>query len=196
MQHNVTSARSLDSITPNVDALRATRRALRRDGARATRRSCPARAEAAVADLKSDKRVAQVIQTGEALASAVVEAVQERVGKAATTAASTAAGASAFVRSQRSQARTGPSRPPRTRLGRDQARDREAGDHQDRAGRRRPPRPAAKKTTAAKKTAAKATAAKTAAAKKTAPAKAAAAKKTAPAKKATAAKKAAAAPVA
>ncbi len=54
------------------------------------------RAESAIADLKSDPRLAQVIQTGEALATAVVGAVQERVGQAA----SSAAGASAFVRSQ------------------------------------------------------------------------------------------------
>ena len=54
------------------------------------------RAEAVVADLKSDPRLAQVIQTGEALATAVVGAVQERVGQASAT----AAGASAFVKSQ------------------------------------------------------------------------------------------------
>ena len=58
------------------------------------------RAESAISDLKSDPRLAQVIQTGEALATAVVGAVQERVGQAASTAASSAAGASAFVRSQ------------------------------------------------------------------------------------------------
>jgi hypothetical protein len=58
------------------------------------------RAESAMADLKSDPRLAQVIQTGEALATAVVSAVQERVGQAASSAASSAAGASAFVRSQ------------------------------------------------------------------------------------------------
>ena len=58
------------------------------------------RAESAIADLKTDPRLAQVIQTGEALATAVVGAVQERVGHAASTAASSAAGASAFVRSQ------------------------------------------------------------------------------------------------
>jgi len=96
LQHNVNSARSLDSITPNVDALRAAVEPLVATALAYTAK-LSGRAESAVADLKTDKRIAQVLQTGEALATAVAEAVHERVGQAATT----AAGAQAFVRSQR-----------------------------------------------------------------------------------------------
>lgn len=163
LQQNVTSARSLDSITPNVDALRATIEPYVATALAYTAK-LSGRAETAVTDLKSDKRIAQVIQTGEALATAVAEAVQERVGKAATTAASTAAGAQAFVRSQRPG-----------------------------SGRPTAPKPAAAKTTAAPATGRKAATVKTAPAKVTKPAKAAkAAKATKPAKATTAPAKTAA----
>src|ERR1700760_2831282 len=56
LQHNVNSARSLDSITPNVDALRATIEPYVATALAYTAK-LSGRAETAVTDLKSDKRI-------------------------------------------------------------------------------------------------------------------------------------------
>jgi ABC-2 type transport system ATP-binding protein len=134
------------------------------------------RAEAAVAELRSDARVASVIHTGEALAAAVVEAVSQRVGQAGQAAASSAAAASSLVRPHSD------SSAPVTVT--------------EAAPAPQPAKTTAAKTTAAKSTAAKSTAAKSVKAAKTvkATSKTAASKSTTakPAAKATARKSTAA----
>jgi hypothetical protein len=204
LQHNVASAKAVESITPNVDALRGAiepylATVLAYGAQFAGRVSIGA--EAAVADLKKDARIAQVIHTGEALATVVVEAVHERVSQAA----SVAAGASSLLRPtparRASTSKPAPSSGAETatsstakKVAATKPNDARTVPAKATAAPKAPAKATAApkapaKATAAPKAAAKATAAPKAPAKR-APAKATAAKK-APAK-ATAAKKAAA----
>lgn len=118
LQHNVLSAKAVGSLTPSVDAVRGTVEPLVAT-ALTYGVKLAGKAEAAVTDLKKDKRVAQVLQTGEALASAVVGAVQQRVGGVASAASAASAATKSATKSATETvtkaAQTRPARPAAAR---------------------------------------------------------------------------------
>jgi hypothetical protein len=160
LQGNITGAKAFDSIGPNIEALRSAVEPFVAAALGYTAQLSN-RAESTVSDLKADRRVAQVIQTGEALAAAVVEAVQERVGRATGTART---GSSS---SQSGPAPAAPSAPSAHAPAKQAA----------------PAKAAAKTTPAKKVTPAKAAKSTTTAVKKAAPAKATKTATKAPAKR-------------